>query len=197
MRWYTAVGVKIGSWDGTFLVRAGTEIKNLLGVESYIWNTLLWAFVGEGEVYERMLCLLRLSFPEEPEKRRIGLDEFEFAFRRLLQRGLLAFREEETAEEAARELIKSASVACVSSSFGERFLMFCEGFSGGSTFKDSFRVFKKNPLEQTYRQLLKEIQDSKETGFRLNGTENLLEAVIELHRNKLLFIQSVKEGLVA
>lgn len=197
MKWYTAVGVKMESTGGVFRVRTGLEVKHLLGAECYLWNTLLWTFVREYEIYERMQWLLNLSFPEEPEKSRVEPDEFTYAFRRLLQRELLIFCEEETKEAAAGKLLKSASVACVNDSFGERFLTFCECMVGGSRFYDSLQVFKKKPIEQTYRKLLKEIQGRGKAGFPLKETDGLLEAVIELHQHKLLFIQSVKEGLVA
>lgn len=198
MKWYTAVGVKMENPDGAFCVQVGTQVKDLLGVECYIWNSLLWSFVEEKEIYIRMIRLLRLAFPEEPDKVNVDVEEFSFCFRRLLMRGLIAFREGETIEETARELFRTASVACVGRTFGERFLLFCESVAGGSPFTDSMHVFKKNPLEHTHRQLLKRIQGEGKEGFPLEDTEKeLLEAVIELHQNKLLFIQSVKEGLLA
>ena len=177
MKWYTAVGVKLESRDGAFLVRAGRDTKNLLGVECYVWNTLLWSFIQEAEIYERMVWLLRLAFPGQPEKTDIDREEFQLCLRRLLTRGL---------------------AACVGRTWGERFLLFCENAADGGTFRDSVRVFQKSPLEKAHRQLLKDIQSGGETGFSLErAEEGLLGDIMELHQNRLLFIQSVKEGSLA
>lgn len=46
MRWYTAVGVKMEHLGGLFCVQVGTENKILSGMEIFIWNALLWSFVG-------------------------------------------------------------------------------------------------------------------------------------------------------
>lgn len=198
MKWYTAVGVKMASADGAFCVRVGRETKNLLGVECYVWNALLWSFVEETEIYERMVCLLKLTFPEQPAKTDIDREEYSLCFRRLLSRGLIAFRESEDGKEAAEELFRSACVACVGRSLGERFLTFCEGVAGGTPLKDSAQVFKKNPLEKTRRELLREIQGSGKTAFSLEGADQeLIRNIKELHQNRLLFIQSVKEGTFA
>lgn len=198
MKWYTAVGVKLESRDGTFLVRAGRNSKNLLGVECYVWNALLWSFVQEAEIYERMVRLLRLAFPGQPEKTDIDREEFQLCLRRLLTRGLAACREAETMEEAAETFLKDANVACVGRTWGERFLLFCESAADGSTFRDSVRVFQKSPLEKAHRQLLKDIRSGGETGFFLErAEEGLLGDIIKLHQNRLLFIQSVKEGSLA
>ena len=88
MRWYTAVGVKMESAGGAFLVRVGEDTKNLLGVECYVWNTLLWTFAEETKIYGRMVRLLELSFPGQPEKTDIDQEEFSLCLRRLLARGL-------------------------------------------------------------------------------------------------------------
>ena len=82
--------------------------------------------------------------------------------------------------------------------FGERFLAFCESTAFGSPIKSALQVFKKNPLEASYKHLLKTIQDNGEMGLPLKeAEEGTLKAVIELYQNKLLFIQSVKEGALA
>jgi len=198
MKWYTAVGVKLESRDGAFLVRAGRDTKNLLGVECYVWNTLLWSFVQEAEIYDRMVWLLRLAFPGQPEKTDIDREEFLLCLRRLLTRGLVVCRENETMEGAAETFLKAANVACVGRTWGERFLSFCESAADGGTFRDSVRVFQKNPLEKAHRQLLKDIRSGGETGFSLErADEGLLGDIMELHQNRLLFIQSVKEGSLA
>lgn len=198
MKWYTAVGVKLESRDGVFRVRAGRDTKNLLGVECYVWNTLLWSFTQEAEIYERMVWLLRLAFPGQPEKADIDREEFLLCFRRLLTRGLVVYRENETMEGAAETFLKAANVACVGRTWGERFLSFCESAADGGTFRDSVRVFRKNPLEKAHRQLLKDIRSGGETGFSLErADEKLLWDIMELHQNRLLFIQSVKEGSLA
>lgn len=198
MKWYTAVGVKLESQDGTFLVRAGRDTKNLLGVECYVWNTLLWSFTQEAEIYERMVWLLRLAFPGQPEKTDIDREEFQLCLRRLLIRGLVACREAETMEGAAEIFLKTAKVACVGRTWGERFLLFCESAADGGTFRDSVRVFQKSPLEKAHRRLLKDIRSGGETGYSLErAEEGLLGNIMELHQNRLLFIQSVKEGSLA
>lgn len=198
MKWYTAVGVKLESADGAFLVRVGRDTKNLLGVECNIWNTLLWSFTQEAEIYERMVWLLKRTFPGQPEKADIDREEFRLCLRRLLTRGLVACRENETMEGAAETFLKAANVACVGRTWGERFLSFCESAADGGTFRDSVRVFQKSPLEKAYRQLLKDIRSGGETGFSLErADEGLLGDIMELHQNRLLFIQSVKEGSLA
>lgn len=198
MKWYTAVGVKLESRDGTFLVRAGRDTKNLLGVECYVWNTLLWSFVQEAEIYERMVRLLKLAFPGQPEKTDIDREEFLLCLRRLLTRGLVACLENETMEGAAETFLKAANVACVGRTWGERFLSFCESAADGGTFRDSVRVFQKNPLEKEHRQLLKTIRGSGKEGFSLEESKGeLLCTVLKLYKGKLLFIQSVKEEFVA
>ena len=93
--------MKLESRDGAFRVRAGRDTKNLLGVECYVWNTLLWSFTQEAEIYERMVWLLKLTFPGQPEKTDIDREEFQLCLRRLLTRGLVACREAETMEGAA------------------------------------------------------------------------------------------------
>ena len=63
MRWYTAVGVKMDQPGGSFCVQVGAEKKILSGMEIYIWNALLWSFVEETQIYERMVQLLKAVFP--------------------------------------------------------------------------------------------------------------------------------------
>ncbi len=194
MKWYTAVGVKIESEDGTFLVRLGRDTKNLLGAECYIWNTLLWSFIEEAEIYERMVWLLRLSFPEHPEKAEIGREQFACSLRRLLTRGLVTCREDETVEGAADALLETADVACVGRSWGERFLLFCENVADGTPLRYSLQAFWKLPAEKTHKQILRAIRGSGASGFSLKEAgEEQREAVMELYRKRLLFIQSVKE----
>lgn len=198
MKWYTAVGVKTECPDDVFRIRTGKQEKDLLGVECYIWNTLLWSFVEEGQIYGRMTRLLNLAFPEDPVKAKVDLEEFRACFERLLIRELVISQEAESLKEAARELFKTASVTCVRRTFGERFLAFCESAAFGSPIKSALQVFKKNPLEASYKHLLKTIQDNGEMGLPLKeAEEGTLKAVIELYQNKLLFIQSVKEGALA
>lgn len=132
MKWYTAVGVKMESADGAFCVRVGQETKNLLGVECYVWNTLLWSFIEETKIYGRMVRLLELSFPGQPEKTDIDQEEFSLCLRRLLARGLVACQENETMEGAAETFLKAAHVACVGRTWGERFLSFCESIAEGN-----------------------------------------------------------------
>ena len=197
MKWFTAVGAKMESQEGVFRVRAGTSVKDLLGVECYIWNTLLWSFVEEEKVYERMLRLLRLAFPTETVKTEIGLKAFQSSFQRLQTRGLVTFREADTWQEAEKAVFRESVVVCVDRSFGERFLLFCEGVAAGGSLSHSLRVFQKTPLEREHREILKTIQDSGIEGFCLQeAAEEQLNEVIELHRNKLLFVQSVKGELL-
>lgn len=112
MKWYTAVGVKTECPDDVFCIRTGKQEKDLLGVECYIWNTLLWSFVEEGQIYGRMTGLLNLAFPEEPVKAKVDLEEFRACFERLLIRELVISQEAQTPGKAARELFKTASVTC-------------------------------------------------------------------------------------
>ncbi len=197
MKWYTAVGVKMEGSDGAFCVRAGSRQKDLLGAECYIWNALLWSFVEEEQIYKRMRYLLRLAFPEETAKTEIAPETFQSCFQRLQTRGLVTFRETDTPEEAARAVFQESTVTCVDRSFGERFLLFCEGVAEGNTLKNSLQVFRKHPLERSYRELLKTIRDSGADGFGLQkATKEQRNKVIELYRNKLLFIQSVKGELL-
>ncbi len=196
MKWYTAVGAKTESLDGTFCVRAGSSQKELLGAECYIWNALLWSFVEKEQIYERVCYLLRLAFPEERAKTEIAPETFQSSFQRLQTRGLVAFRETDTPEEAAKAVFCESAVACVDRSFGERFLLFCESVAEGETLKSSLNIFRKHPLERDYRELLKTIRDSGADGFGLQkATEEQRKEAIELYRNKLLFIQSVKGEL--
>lgn len=198
MKWYTAVGVKTECPDDVFRIRTGKQEKDLLGVECYIWNTLLWSFVEEGQIYGRMTGLLNLAFPEDPVKAKVNPEEFRACFERLLIRELVISQEAQTPGKAARELFKTASVTCVRRTFGERFLAFCESAAFGNPIRSALQAFKKNPLEESHKHLLKTIQDNGEMGFPLKETEEgILKAVIELYQNKLLFIQSVKEGALA
>lgn len=198
MKWYTAVGVKIESTDGAFCVRVGQDTKNLLGVECYVWNTLLWSFVEEAGIYGRMLRLLRLSFPGRPAKTEIDREEFRLCLRRLLARGLAACRESGTMEGAAEAFLQEANVACVGRTWGERFLTCCESIADGNTLRDSVQVFQKKPLERAHGQLLRDIRGSGKAGFSLEKPETeLLQAILGLYKSKLLFIQSIKEGFVA
>jgi hypothetical protein len=197
MKWYTAVGVKMESTSGTFLVRVGKATKNLLGVECYVWNTLLWSFVEETKIYGRMAGLLQLTFPGQPEKTDIDQEEFSLCLRRLLARGLVVCQENETMEGAGEMFLKGAHVACVGRTWGDRFLLFCESIADGNTFRESVRVFQKRTLEKAYEQLLRDIRGSGKEGFVLEGAEReRLQAVLELYISKLLFIQSIKEGFV-
>lgn len=198
MKWYTAVGVKIESTGGTFRVRVGKDTKNLLGVECYVWNTLLWSFVEETKIYGRMEGLLKLTFPGQPEKTDIDQEEFLLCLRRLLARGLVVCRENETMEGAAEMFLQAAHVACVGRTWGDRFLLFCESIADGNTLRESVQVFQKRPLEKAYGQFLRSIRNSGKEGFVLEGAEReRLQTVLELYKSKLLFIQSIKEGFVA
>ena len=158
MRWYTAVGVKMDQPGGSFCVQVGAEKKILSGMEIYIWNALLWSFVEETQIYERMVQLLKAVFPGKNVDEKTGKDEFDFCFRRLSGRGLIAFRDCDTLKEAAEHLLKNAIVVRVMRNGGERFLMFCESFSCGTPFLKAIRVFRKEPLERTYQEFLLEIQ---------------------------------------
>ena len=199
MRWYTAVGVKMESAGGAFLVRVGEDTKNLLGVECYVWNTLLWTFAEETKIYGRMVRLLELSFPGQPEKTDIDQEEFSLCLRRLLARGLVVCRENETMEGVAEVFLKAAHVACVGRTWGERFLSFCESIAEGNPLQESVRVFQNKTQEKANEELLREIRGSGKEGFSLEGAEGkILQAVLELYKSKLLFIQSIKkEGFVA
>lgn len=129
---------------------------------------------------------------------KVNPEEFRACFERLLTRELVICQEAETPGEAARALFQTASVTCVRRSFGERFLSFCESVALGSSMKSALQAFKKNPLEESYKHLIKTIQDNGEMGFLLQEEgEGTLKAAIELYQNKLLFIRSVKEGVLA
>ena len=197
MKWYTAVGVKLESADGAFCVRTGSGVKNLLGAECYVWNTLLWSFVEESEIYGRMAWLLKLSFPKQPEKTKISREEFAYCLRRLLTRGLAVCREDETTEGAAEALLKAAEVACVGRTWGERFLLFCGYAAEGMPLRYSLQAFQKLPEEKTHKHLLRDIRGKGTAGFSMKEIgEEQRGAVLELYRKKLLFIQSVKEGSI-
>lgn len=196
MRWYTAVGVKMEHPGGLFCVQVGTENKILSGMEIFIWNALLWSFVEETQIYGRMVQLLKTVFPEKDLDGKTGKDEFNFCFRRLITRGLIIFCECETEKEAAENLLQNAIVARVMRNSGERFLMFCESFACGTPFWKALRVFKKEPMEERYRQFLLKIEKCGEVRYYLETTEQpneILEMLSLLYQKKILFIRSVKE----
>lgn len=196
VRWYMAVGVKMEQQGGLFCVQVGTENKILSGMEIYIWNALLWSFVEETQIYGRMVQLLKAVFPEKDLEGKTGKDEFDFCFRRLIGRGLITFCECETQKEAAENLLQNATVAKVMRNGGERFLMFCESFACGTPFGKALRVFKKEPMEETHRQLLLELQKCGEVRHYLETAEQpneILEILYLLYQKKILFIRSVKE----
>ena len=174
MRWYTAVGVKMEHLGGLFCVQVGTENKILSGMEIFIWNALLWSFVEETQIYGRMVQLLKAVFPEKDLDGKTGKDEFNFCFRRLITRGLIIFCECETEKEAAENLLQNAIVARVMRNSGERFLMFCESFACGTPFWKALRVFKKEPMEERYRQFLLKIEKCGEVRYYLETTEQPL-----------------------
>lgn len=125
-----------------------------------------------------------------------GKDEFNFCFRRLITRGLITFCECETEKEAAENLLQNAIVARVMRNSGERFLMFCESFACGTPFWKALRVFKKEPMEERYRQFLLKIEKCGEVRYYLETTEQpneILEMLSLLYQKKILFIRSVKE----
>lgn len=199
MRWYTAVGVKMDQPGGSFCVQVGAEKKILSGMEIYIWNALLWSFVEETQIYERMVQLLKAVFPGKNVDEKTGKDEFDFCFRRLSGRGLIAFRDCDTLKEAAEHLLKNAIVVRVMRNGGERFLMFCESFSCGTPFLKAIRVFRKEPLERTYQEFLLEIQQCGEVRQYLEKAEQpdeILEIIHLLYQKKILFIRSVKEEMI-
>ena len=167
MRWYTAVGVKMEHPGGLFCVQVGTENKILSGMEIFIWNALLWSFVEETQIYGRMVQLLKAVFPEKDLDGKTGKDEFNFCFRRLITRGLITFCECETEKEAAENMLQNAIVARVMRNSGERFLMFCESFACGTPFWKALRVFKKEPMEERYRQFLLKIEKCGEVRYCL------------------------------
>ena len=189
--------MKIESVDGAFRVRVGRDTKNLLGVECYVWNTLLWSFVEETEVYGRMVWLLKLAFPGQPEKTDIDREEFLLCLRRLLTRGLVACRGNETMEGAAEAFLRAANVVCVGRTWGERFLLFCGYAAEGMPLRYSLQAFQKLPEEKTHKHLLRDIRGKGTAGFSMKEIgEEQRGAVLELYRKKLLFIQSVKEGSI-
>lgn len=192
MRWYTAVGVKMEHLGGLFCVQVGTENKILSGMEIFIWNALLWSFVEETQIYGRMVQLLKAVFPEKDLDGKTGKDEFNFCFRRLITRGLIIFCECETEKEAAENLLQNAIVARVMRNSGERFLMFCESFACGTSFWKALRVFKKEPMEERYRQFLLKIEKCGEVRYYLETTEQpneILEMLSLLYQKKILFIR--------
>lgn len=128
-----------------------------------------------------------------------GKDEFNFCFRRLITRGLITFCECETEKEAAENMLQNAIVARVMRNSGERFLMFCESFACGTPFWKALRVFKKEPMEERYRQFLLKIEKCGEVRYYLETTEQpneILEMLSLLYQKKILFIRSVKEVTV-
>lgn len=192
MRWYTAVGVKMEHLGGLFCVQVGTENKILSGMEIFIWNALLWSFVEETQIYGRMVQLLKAVFPEKDLDGKTGKNEFNFCFRRLITRGLIIFCECETEKEAAENLLQNAIVARVMRNSGERFLMFCESFACGTPFWKALRVFKKEPMEERYRQFLLKIEKCGEVRYYLETTEQpneILEMLSLLYQKKILFIR--------
>lgn len=49
---------------GRLILRSGWGGEKILsGMEIYIWNALLWSFVEETQIYERMVQLLKAVFP--------------------------------------------------------------------------------------------------------------------------------------
>lgn len=198
MRWYTAIGAKIEQPGGAFCVQVKTEKKILSGMEIYIWNTLIWSFVEETQIYERMRKLMKLAFPEKGEES-MGEDEFQFCFRRLVSRGLLVYREADTPREAAYQMFRNAAVIRVMRNGGERFLMFCESYACGTPFLKACKVFRKDALEKLYRKNLFEIQNCGEVRWYLDTAENpkeILNMFYLLYQKKLLFIHSVKEETI-
>ena len=193
MRWYTAVGVKMEHLGGLFCVQVGTENKILSGMEIFIWNALLWSFVEETQIYGRMVQLLKAVFPEKDLDGKTGKDEFNFCFRRLITRGLIIFCECETEKEAAENLLQNAIVARVMRNSGERFLMFCESFACGTSFWKALRVFKKEPMEERYRQFLLKIEKCGEVRYYLETTEQpneILEMLSLLYQRFPMYWQT-------
>ena len=143
--------------------------------------------------------MLKAVFPGKNIEEKTGKDEFDFCFRRLSGRGLIAFHDCDTLKEAAEHLLKNAIVVRVMRNGGERFLMFCESFSCGTPFLKAIRVFRKEPLERTYQEFLLEIQHCGEVRQYLEKAEQpdkILEIIHLLYQKKILFIRSVKEEMI-
>ena len=132
--------------------------------------------------------MLKAVFPEKDLDGKTGKDEFNFCFRRLITRGLITFCECETEKEAAENMLQNAIVARVMRNSGERFLMFCESFACGTPFWKALRVFKKEPMEERYRQFLLKIEKCGEVRYYLETTEQpneILEMLSLLYQKKI------------
>lgn len=72
-------------------------------------------------------------------------------------------------------------------------------FACGTPFWKALRVFKKEPMEERYRQFLLKIEKCGEVRYYLETTEQpneILEMLSLLYQKKILFIRSVKEVTV-
>lgn len=180
MKWYTAIGVKINNGEGEFCVQTGQEEKVLVGMEIYIWTSLLWAFCEEETIYGRIEKLLILTFGEREAKQRICYEEYAFCFRRLCIRGLIACCEGENAEEAIMCLMRTAVLAPSQISMRERSEAFWESLRNGRGFRFSMKAFQRMPLKENERELLQKIRQSGSMAYHLENVRNQADRTILL-----------------
>lgn len=196
-KWYTSIGRKTGHGDGKFYVRIGTEEKVLVGLEIYLWSSMLWCFTLEEFIYGRLQKLLRFTFPDDSTKS-FDVEAYQYCFRRLCNRGLVVMAEGENEEKAKANLFRTAIVETQSVTLSERLYMFLTSLANGHGIRFSLGAFHKQGINNQERELLRCFQKCGEIAQYLeemqdkeNMQESFLCNVATLYKKKLLLIQKV------
>lgn len=216
MKWYTAIGVKSNKADGRFYVRSAMEEKILTGMEIQIWSALLWAFCEEKDIYGRLKNLLRIAFGEAEAQKKADEAEFTYCLRRLEVRGLIAFCEGETVEDAVEGMMRHVTMVRAKYTKAEQWQFFMNSLKMGKGLRFSMRAFKTADLTEQEERLLhrletdgriathlKELEDkAKQTVFLADGGDTtfpqsiqreFLAEVIALYGKKQLIIENVRK----
>lgn len=172
MKWYTAIGIKNNRADGRFYVRSAAEEKILTGMETQIWSALLWAFCEEKEIYGRLKNLLRIAFGEAEAQKRADEAEFSYCLRRLEARGLIAFCEGETVEDAVEGMMRHVTMVRASYTKSEQWRFFINSLRMGKGLRFSLRAFKTVNLTEKEESLLQRLEADGRIAAHLKGLED-------------------------
>ena len=194
-KWYTSIGRKTGHGDGKFYVRIGTEEKVLIGLEIYLWSSMLWCFTLEENIYDRLQKLLRITFPNDTTKL-FDVEGYQYCFRRLCNRGLVVMAEGENEEVAKASLFRTAIVETQTVTLCERFNMFWTSLENGNGIRFSLGAFHKPSISDQEQGLLRCLQRCGEIEqfvekMQDKDKEIFLRCVAALYKKKLLLIQKV------
>lgn len=214
MKWYTAIGVRNTRADGRFYVRSAAEEKILTGMEIQIWSALLWAFCEEKDIYGRLKNLLRIAFGETEAQKKADEAEFSYCLRRLEVRGLIAYCEGESVEDAVEGMMRHVTMVRASYTKAEQWRFFMNSLRMGKGLRFSMRAFKTVNLTEKEESLLQKLEadgriavhlkeleakakqtaaltDGGNTAFSQSMQRDFLADVIALYGRKQLMIESV------